>query len=122
MIGNFITVGAICLLTVAIVILTVKHKINEEEIDNIISDKADETRVDGICSNIGQMSVDLDRIEMQTAKANDEINDILKKLNAIAEDIGRLDAMTKRDHSDLVDIRERYLLWREPVDGSVQPE
>ena len=68
------------------------------------------------------MSVDLDRIEMQTAKANDEINDILKKLNAIAEDIGRLDAMTKRDHSDLVDIRERYLLWREPVDGSVQPE
>ena len=36
-------------------------------------------------------------------------------MNKIAEDIGRLDAQTAQDHRDLVDIRSRYILYREPA-------
>ena len=41
-----------------------------------------------------------------------EIDDVVENLNAIAEDIGRLDQMVAQDHRDLVDIRQRYILYR----------
>lgn len=44
-----------------------------------------------------------------------EIDEVIENLNAIAEDIGRLDQMVAQDHRDLVDIRTRYINYREPV-------
>lgn len=44
-----------------------------------------------------------------------EIDEIVETMNKIAEDIARLDAQTSQDHRDLVDIRSRYILYREPA-------
>lgn len=44
-----------------------------------------------------------------------EVDEVIENLNAIAEDIGRLDQMVAQDHRDLVDIRSRYILYREPA-------
>lgn len=48
-------------------------------------------------------------------KENDRIEDIISQLEAITADIKRLDETTAQDHRDLVDIRERYILWRKPI-------
>lgn len=44
-----------------------------------------------------------------------EIDGIIKKMNGITADINRLDEMVTQDHRDLVDIRERYILYRKPI-------
>lgn len=96
-----ITIGIVSL-TIAVILLNVKTSDLDKEMTTLI---ASETPSD-----------QLERVDMQTAKQQDEINEIIKRLNAIAEDIKRLDETQTRDHSDLVDIRERYILWREPAD------
>ena len=48
-------------------------------------------------------------------KEDERIEDIISKLEAITVDIKRLDETTAQDHRDLVDIRERYILWRKPI-------
>lgn len=98
---NIIISGAVVLLTVAIIILAVKQSTYEEELDEEAATDAD-TRL--IC------------LEHKTEKLTDDIEKTLKRLEEIADDIGRLDQLSKKDHSDLVDIRERYILWRKPVD------
>lgn len=94
---NIITAIAVALLTVAVAILHTKYKLIEEELD--------EMAASGTTS-----------LEKKASEANDEIETIIRRLEEITDDIGRLDQLTKKDHSDLVDIRERYILWREPVD------
>lgn len=47
-----------------------------------------------------------------------EIDRILKQLNEITADIARMDSMTAQDHRDLVDIRMRYVNYREPVQNN----
>lgn len=100
---NIIMAIAIVVLTAAICVLTKKQKDIEEELDTFASSEVEVP--------------ELNNIETQVAKANDEINSILARLDDIAKDIGRLDALTTRDHRDLVDVRERYVLWREPVNS-----
>lgn len=114
-ITNILTACAIAVLTVAVVILTVKTKVIEEEMDDFEEDKANDDRVN-------EISKDLDRVELQVVKWNDEMDNVIKRLEEITADIGRLDETSKRDHSDLVDIRERYVLWREEKDESVSDE
>lgn len=99
-----------------------------DQIEDLTSDKADETRVDGISSSIGEMSVNLDQVEKKYVKANDEIKAILERLDAIAEDIGRLDAMdfsgqlsslkenVKQIEHDEKEIRAYYVNFRDPVE------
>ena len=47
-----------------------------------------------------------------------EIDQIIKQLNEITADIARMDQMTAQDHRDLVDIRMRYINYREPVQNN----
>lgn len=54
-------------------------------------------------------------LQIEVRERMKEIDEIVEPLNKIAEDIGRLDAQTAQDHRDLVDIRSRYILYREPA-------
>lgn len=54
-------------------------------------------------------------IATRFAKEDERIEDIISQLEAITADIKRLDETTAQDHRDLVDIRERYILWRKPI-------
>ena len=54
-------------------------------------------------------------IATRFAKEDERIEDIINQLEAITADIKRLDETTAQDHRDLVDIRERYILWRKPI-------
>ena len=54
-------------------------------------------------------------LQVEVRERMKEIDEIVEPLNKIAEDIGRLDAQTAQDHRDLVDIRSRYILYREPA-------
>ena len=48
-------------------------------------------------------------------KEDERVEDIISQLEAITTDVKRLDETTAQDHRDLVDIRERYILWRKPI-------
>ena len=54
-------------------------------------------------------------LQVEVQERMKEIDDVIETMNKIAEDIGRLDAQTAQDHRDLVDIRSRYILYREPA-------
>lgn len=45
----------------------------------------------------------------------DTMEPVFDLLEYIIKDIERLDNMTTKDHRDLVDIRQRYVLFREPA-------
>lgn len=45
----------------------------------------------------------------------DTMTPVFDLLEYIIKDIERLDNMTAQDHRDLVDIRSRYILYREPA-------
>lgn len=45
----------------------------------------------------------------------DQSDAVINLLEKIVKSIGRLDAMQTRDHRDLVDIRSRYINFREPI-------
>ena len=63
---------------------------------------------------ISEMDKDLDKLEVQSSYNEEAINKIIKQFEDITKDIKRLDELTKADHNNLVDIRQRYILWREP--------
>lgn len=98
---NIIMAIAIVVLTAAICILTKKQIDVEKELD-IMATKPIE-------------KPDLDEVERKFAEANAEIEKIFARLEEIADDIGRLDEMQKQDRRDLVDIRQRYVLFRQPL-------
>ena len=54
-------------------------------------------------------------IQVEVRERMKEIDEVIETMNKITEDIGRLDAQTSQDHRDLVDIRSRYILYREPA-------
>lgn len=54
-------------------------------------------------------------LQVEVRERMKEIDEVIETMNKIAEDIGRLDAQTSQDHRDLVDIRSRYILYREPA-------
>lgn len=94
---NTITTIAIVTIVIEIVIMNTKMKVTDEILEEI--DEA----VDKKPSSV-------------------EIEEIISKLEAIAADIKRLDETTAQDHRDLVDIRERYILWRKPINWAGEYE
>lgn len=98
---NAIMCIAICLLTAAIAVLTKKQIDVEKELD--------------IMATTPTEKPELDEVEQKFTEANAEIEKILARIEEIADDIGRLDEMQKQDRRDLVDIRQRYILFRQPL-------
>lgn len=97
MIVNIITSIAIALIVLEIAIMNTKQKVDEEAIEEIE-----------------------EVIEKKPSMV--EIEEIISRLEAIAADIKRLDESTAQDHRDLVDIRERYILWRKPINWAGEYE
>lgn len=54
-------------------------------------------------------------IQEETKQRMTDIDDIIVNMNAIVASIDRMDASIAQDHRDLVDIRRRYINFREPV-------
>lgn len=54
-------------------------------------------------------------IQEETKQRMTEIDEIIVNMNAIVASIDRMDASSAQDHRDLVDIRTRYINFREPV-------
>ena len=52
----------------------------------------------------------------------DQMTPVFDLLEYIIKDIQRLDETTYRDHRDLVDIRSRYVLYKEPVNQEDQSD
>lgn len=44
-----------------------------------------------------------------------EMNSIIERMDNVAKDIERIDSEHTTDHRNLVDIRQRYVLYREPT-------
>lgn len=100
---NILLSIAIVFLVIALFNLLKRQTEAEEEIDNIASYKADDTR-------LNEMAHRLDGLDDQTKAA-------IAKMEAIAADIGRLEEEHAQDHRDLVDIRQRYVLYRDKPDN-----
>ena len=58
---------------------------------------------------------DLDLAEIKINAHQESIDEITARLEEIAKDIKRLDERTDADHKNLVDVRERYVLFRTPT-------
>lgn len=104
---NAIMCIAICLLTAAIAVLTKKQIDVEKELD--------------IMATTPTEKPELDEVEQKFTEANAEIEKILARLEEIADDIGRLDEMQAQDRRELIDIRRRYVLYRQPSNGAGVP-
>lgn len=97
---NIIMTIAIVVLTVAICVLAKKQSDVEKELDMMGAEPAD---------------IQLDNLEMQMARANDEINAIIARLEEISEDIGRMDQISKQDRARVIEITRKYVNYREPI-------
>jgi septal ring factor EnvC (AmiA/AmiB activator) len=84
------------------------RRIEETQLRQISADTTAQKMIDQRIDNI--ITVHNSSIEHYDS----EIDQIIKQLNEITADIARMDQMTAQDHRDLVDIRERYILYREP--------
>lgn len=67
------------------------------------------------------MKLDAD-LATESRTTDEEIQSIVKLLDDIVKDITRLNETTTRDHRDLVDIRSRYINFREPISQEAQPD
>lgn len=97
MIINIITSIAIALIVLEIIIINVKQKADGvaiERIEDMITKKPS--------------SVDTEVLSSKLEAIDGRVN-----LNEIA--IKLLNDKAAQDHRDLVDIRERYILWRKPI-------
>lgn len=109
---NIIIAIAIAIMALAITLMSVRVKVTEEAVDRLDFDK--------YSARMDEIDRDLDRCELRVNEYDSQIEEVIERMQAIANDIERLDAQAQRDHLDLVDIRERYILYREPTNESVQ--
>lgn len=62
--------------------------------------------------SVKMANVNFDALARKESAQDAEINRIIQRMDEIKASI-------ERDHKDLVDIRERYILWREPKESGV---
>ena len=67
------------------------------------------------------MKLDAD-LATESRTTDEEIQSIVKLLDDIVKDITRLNETTTRDHRDLVDIRSRYINFRNPISQEAHPD
>ena len=112
------------LLTVAVAMLIVMTCIMSKkigEIDEALDDINEHVAEDGATATANKIFVerkieDFDQ-ELTAHKIEyyDQGEAVINLLEQIVKSIGRLDAIQTRDHRDLVDIRSRYVLYKEPI-------
>lgn len=130
-----VTAIAVVLVSAIAIINSISIRHAEKEIDTVKGDLSEGFKavsfekvtnllntVEGIEDDIDEITDDSENHEMQIARANDLIADIIAKLEAITADIHQIDERTKKDHCDLVDIRTRYVNFRNPVQSNAGVE
>lgn len=112
------------LLTVAVALLIVLTCIQSKkigEIDNVLDDINEHVADAGATASTNKIFVEKkieqfdEDITRHQVDYYDQMESIINLLEEICKDIGRLDEEQAQDHRDLVDIRSRYILYREPA-------
>lgn len=109
-----IVLGIATMVMMAVVIY-LNVRLNNHEADTNLEIESLKTKHDHLEKLDEAIDNGLDLAEMQIATNNDSIKDITARLEEIAKDIKRLDERTEVDHKNLVDIRTRYILYKEPT-------
>lgn len=110
---------AVCIAILVIVTCFTQKHLNqiEDALDDINEHVADagataSTNKIFVEKKIEQFDQDITRHQVDYY---DQMESIINLLEEICKDIGRLDEEQAQDHRDLVDIRSRYILYREPA-------
>lgn len=112
-----LTAVAICLLIVMTCIMSKKIG----EIDEALDDINEHVAEDGATATANKIFVErkVEQFDQELTRHKVEYYDqgeaVINLLEEIIKSIGMLDAMQTRDHRDLVDIRSRYINFREPI-------
>lgn len=109
-----IVLGIATMVMMAVVIY-LNVRLNNHEADTNLEIEGLNTKYDRIEKMDEAIDKDLDGVELQVAKQHDDIADIISKLESITKDIEKLNERTEVDHKNLVDIRQRYILYKEPT-------
>lgn len=108
---------AVCLLII-LTAITVKKVGDMDSTLDTIDDRVNEDAATATANKIfvERKIEDFDQ-ELTAHKVEyyDQGEAVINLLEEIVKSIGRLDAMQTRDHRDLVDIRSRYINFREPI-------
>ena len=112
------------LLTVAVALLIVLTCIQSKkigEIDEALDDINEHVADAGATATTNKIFVEKkieqfdEDITRHQVDYYDQMESIINLFEEICKDIGRLDEEQAQDHRDLVDIRSRYILYREPA-------
>lgn len=104
---NIIIMIAVVVMAIAIIIMSVKVRLTEESVGDFDWDEYNK-KMDELDRELDQNRNNIDNWQA-------EMNSIIERMDNVANDIARLDEKAATDHNNLVDIRSRYVLYREPI-------
>lgn len=119
------------LLTVAVCLLIILTAITVKKVgdmDSTLDTIDDRVNEDAATATANKIFVErkIEQFDQELTRHKIEYYDqgeaVLNLLEEIVKDIGRLDAIQVRDHRDLVDIRSRYINFREPIQEASNEE
>lgn len=119
------------LLTVAVCLLIILTAITVKKVgdmDSTLDTIDDRVNEDAATATANKIFVErkIEQFDQELTRHKVEYYDqgeaVLNLLEEIVKDIGRLDAIQVRDHRDLVDIRSRYINFREPIQEASNEE
>lgn len=112
------------MMSVAIALLVIVTAMTQKrlnQIDDSLDDINEQVSEDGATTFATKVFTEkkIDEFDAELHKQitgyYDTMEPVFDLLEYIIKDIERLDNMTAQDHRDLVDIRQRYVLFREPA-------
>lgn len=112
------------MMSVAIALLVIVTAMTQKrlnQIDDSLDDINEQVSEDGATTFATKVFTEkkideFDReLKQRTTDYYDQMTPVFDLLEYIIKDIERLDNMTAQDHRDLVDIRSRYINFREPI-------
>ena len=104
---NIIIMIAVVVMAIAIIIMSVKVRITEESVGDFDWDEYNK--------KMDELDRELDQNKNNVDNWQAEMNSIIERMDNVTNDIARLDERIGTDHLNLVDIRSRYVLYREPI-------
>ena len=104
---NIIIMIAVVVMAIAIIIMSVKVRITEESVGDFDWDEYNK--------KMDELDRELDQNKNNVDNWQAAMNSIIERMDNVANDIARLDERIGTDHLNLVDIRSRYVLYREPI-------
>lgn len=119
------------MMTVAIALLIVITCLTQKrlnQIDDALDDINEQVSEDGSTTFATKVFTEkkideFDReLKERVTDYYDQMTPVFDLLEYIIKDIQRLDETTYRDHRDLVDIRSRYVLYKEPISQEEQTD